>query len=813
MNDRTLTDWTLAYETYDPDTEPLREALTTLGNGLFATRGAAPECTAGGPHYPGTYIAGAFNRLESEVAGRIVANESLVNWPNWLLLSFRIGDGEWFTPDRAQILDYRQELDVGRGLLQRRMRFRDHDDREFTLRSRRLVHMGRGDTAALEWTLTPENWSGTLEIRSAIDGRVTNSGVARYRELDGQHLEVLRTEPVGEESVLLVSRASQSGVVVAQTARTRVFRGEVRAATERRTHLGGRVAAHHLLVPCEARKPVRVEKVMGLATSRTPAVSAPAEEAAKLVRRLPDFATLLGGHETAWRHLWNRADVQLSNRNVYPQLVLRLHIFHLLQTASMHLIGVDAGIPARGLHGEAYRGHIFWDELFTLPFLTYRMPELTRSLLMYRYRRLDEARHLARQNGLAGAMFPWQSGSDGREESQELHLNPRSGQWIPDNTHRQRHVNAAIAYNIWQYHEVTDDEEFLSFYGAEMLLEIARMWASHAVWNADRERYEIRGVVGPDEFHTRYPGTDSLGLDNNAYTNVMAVWCLNTALKALGCLPDDRRRELRETLGISQEDLVVWSEITASMFVPFHGDGIISQFEGWEELEELDWEGLRQRHGDIQRLDRILGAEGDDPDRYQATKQADVLMLFYLLSAEELREILEGLGYTWDPELIPRNVQYYLDRTSHGSTLSRVVHAWVLARSDRARSWDLFCDALASDVDDIQGGTTSEGVHLGAMAGTVDLVQRCFTGMRSQDGVLWLNPQIPDELGGLSLRIRHRGRWLDLRISQRELTVTAEDGTPDRALIGYGGTVYELPAGGTQTFPLGADARTGEETR
>ena len=179
-----------------------------------------------------------------------------------------------------------------------------------------------------------------------------------------------------------------------------------------------------------------------------------------------------------------------------------LHIFHLLQTVSENTIDLDVGVPSRGWHGEAYRGHILWDELFIFPFLNLRLPELTRSLLMYRYRRLEEARHLARQAGHRGAMFPWQSGSDGREESQVLHLNPRSGRWVPDESNLQRHVSAAIAYNVWQYHQATQDVEFLAHYGAEMLLSIARFWASIATFDPERERYEIRGVAGPDEYHT-----------------------------------------------------------------------------------------------------------------------------------------------------------------------------------------------------------------------------------------------------------------------------------------------------------------------
>ena len=349
---------------------------------------------------------------------------------------------------------------------------------------------------------------------------------------------------------------------------------------------------------------------------------------------------------------------------------------------------------------------------------------------------LDAAEeHLACEAGFRGAMYPWQSGSSGREESQVLHLNPKSGEWQPDDTHRQRHVNAAIAYNICRYFQATGDIEFLSFYGAEMLLEIARFWASIATYNAQRDRYEIHHVVGPDEFHTHYPDSDEPGLNNNAYTNVMAVWVLCFARRALELLSEERRRELTRQLGIDDEELKRWDKVSRKMFVPFHDDGILTQFEGYESLEEFDWEGYREQYGDIQRLDRILKAEGDTPNRYKASKQADALMLFYLFSCEELRTLFDHLGYPFDPDMIPRNIRYYMARTSHGSTLSRVVHAWVLARSDRQKAWELFRQALESDVADIQGGTTSEGIHLGAMAGTVDILQRCHTGLEMRDSI------------------------------------------------------------------------------
>ena len=199
------------------------------------------------------------------------------------------------------------------------------------------------------------------------------------------------------------------------------------------------------------------------------------------------------------------------------------------------------------------------------------------------------------------------------------------------------------------------------------------------------------------------------------------------------------------------------------MYLPFHDDGIISQFEGYEKLRELDWQDYRARYGNIQRLDLIVEAENDSPNRYKLSKQPDVLMLFYLFSAEELAELFTRLGYPFEYQTIPKNVTYYAARSSHGSTLSRVVYAWVLARSDRPRAMSFFDEALQSDVNDIQQGSTSEGVHLGAMAGSVDLVQRVSTGIEVKGDVLRLNPKLPLEMERLDMRIRYRGHSLDLR--------------------------------------------------
>jgi trehalose/maltose hydrolase-like predicted phosphorylase len=400
-------------------------------------------------------------------------------------------------------------------------------------------------------------------------------------------------------------------------------------------------------------------------------------------------------------------------------------------------------------------------------------------------------------------MFPWQSGSEGTEETQRVHLNPLAGRWEPDLSHNQRHVNAAIFYNIWNYFQATNDLEFLDRYGAEMMLEIARFWASIAHFNPERERYEIRGVMGPDEFHEKYPDKPEGGLCNNAYTNVMVAWLCDIAGKLPPLLPASSTEGLRARLGIRDDELARWQDMSRRMFVPFHGDQIISQFEGYSDLEELDWDAYRAKYGNIQRLDRILRAEGNDPNRYKITKQADTVMLFFLFSGEELREIFGRLGYDYRPDTAARNVVYYDRRTSHGSTLSFVTHAGVLASLDPESSWDRFLVALRSDVDDIQGGTTKEGIHLGVMAGTLDVMQRYYAGTHIRDEILYFDPRLPSGLGGLSFPMQFREAPIMVTLSGDRLTLAVHpEGTSHPIRAGIPGDVRELRPGDQAVFEL-----------
>jgi len=792
----------LAYDGFDPRTEGLREALTSTGNGYLCTRGAAEWEDADGVHYPGTYAHGGYNRETTMMGGLPVLNEDLVNLPNWLVLQLRIEGEDAIRLDDVELLGYRHEYHIRDATVLRHLRFRDRTGRQTTLTSRRFVSMADPHHAGIEWTLTPEDWSGQVEVISALDARVSNTGVARYRRLEGRHLNPVSPRTFGPEVIALKAETRQSNLYISQATRTRVFRGGEPVPTRRTLHQMEDYIQQVLAFEVRQGEATRVEKMVAFYTSRDPAVSDTLVRAARSAARHSDLPAAFERHSAAWDELWRTCDARVSG-NEQVQVLLRLHTAHLLQVCSPHTADLDAGLPARGLNGEAYRGHVFWDEIYAFPFFNVRLPEVTRGLLMYRYRRIGEARAAAREAGLHGAMFPWQSGSEGIEETQRVHLNPLSGRWEPDLSQNQRHVNAAIFFNIWNYFQATHDYAFLESYGAEMMLDIARFWASIAHFNPARERYEIHGVMGPDEFHEKYPGAQQGGLANNAYTNVMVAWLCDIAGKLPSLLSASSMEGVRARRGIGDDELALWQDMSRRMFVPFHEDGIISQFEGWDELEELDWDAYRAKYENIQRLDRILRSEGDDPNRYKIAKQADTVMLFFLFSGTELREIFERLGYDYRSDTAARNVAYYDRRTSHGSTLSFVTHAGVLASLDPESSWDRFLVALRSDVDDIQGGTTKEGIHLGVMAGTLDVVQRYYAGAQIRDDALYFDPQLPSGLGSLSFPMRFRAAPILVTLSGGRLTLAVHpEGASHPIQAGIPGDVRELRPGDQAVFEL-----------
>ena len=787
--------WVIEFDGLVPAEEGRREALCTLGNGVFASRGAAAESRADGIHYPGTYAAGLYNRLISEVHGRVLEHESVPNLPNWLVMTLRVDDEAWLGEPGAEVADQHLSLDLREGILNRRFSVTDPSGRITAVRERRLVSMDSPHLAALEWSITPQNWEGSLSIRSLLDGGVENRNVADERELSGRHLQVIAAGEGDPGTCWLEVETVQSHHRCAEAARVRIVIDDQMAAVPLAPYRNGDAVGYEATIPVRPGETVVVEKVVALFTGLDRAISEPRSAAVEALAIVGGFDDLAAAHRVAWRQLWEQHALALDDADPDAARILNLHIFHVLQTLSPHTADRDAGVGPRGLHGEGYRGHIFWDELFIFPFLNMRTPQLTRALLLYRYRRLPAARRAAADVGQRGAMFPWQSGSDGREETPTQFFNPVSQRWMADNSRRQRHVGLAVAYNVWQYYTVSADTDFLATYGAEMLVEISRFFLSLAHYDEADDRFHIRGVMGPDEFHDGYPDRPGEGIDDNAYTNVMVSWLLQITIDAHRLLSGLHTENLWERLGVTPEEIADWDRVSRRLAVPFFDGGIIAQFAGYEYLADLDWEAYRRRFPNIGRLDLILEAEGDNTNCYQLSKQPDVLMLLYLFSADELTMLLDHLGYEFDPEVIPETIEFYLARTTNGSTLSRVAHAWVLARYDRERSWQTFLEALVSDVADIQGGTTPEGIHLGAMAGTIDLVQRCYMGIEPRGDVLWFDPTLPEDLDTIGLTLRYRGHWLDVLAADGTLQVSLRPSEAAPVHIGLIDHVVEVGPG------------------
>jgi len=782
--------WDVVFNSYDPGDEQRRESLLALGNGVLLVRAAATCAVADQHRYPGTYYVGLYDRREEAVDGQSIVHDEIVNLPNWLPLTFRAGgEAAWTCIATAEILHYRHALDTRRGLTCREALLRDGQGRRTWLRERRLVSLAQPRLAALCLELTPDGWEGAIELRSALDGSVTNGNWPQEAPGRRRLLGGIDGEDAGG-ALLLRMHLARSRVAVAVAARTVVSGAEVVAReVERRSDM----IAERIVCCAGAGQTLRVEKVAFIRTGRDTAVFDPGDAALTAACGAAPFEALRAEHETAWTRLWERCRLDAG-----PDALgnaLRLHAFHLLQTASPHTADLDAGLPARGWQ-EAYFGQVFWDSTFAFPFLAMRLPGLARALLLYRYRRLGAARTAAAEAGRRGAMFPWRSATTGREETPLLQPNPLDGRWTRDDTRLQRHVSLAIARDVHHYVLATGDTEFLAEHGAELLIEIARFWASAAhpcPSGAASGRYDIAGVVGPDEFHTRMPGAETPGVETNAYTNVMAAWTLARVPELLDLLPRRRREGLCRALRLGTDETAHWDLLSRRFLVLFHGDGVISQFRGYDALPPLDLGEYKRKHA-TGRVDLALEAEGKSANDYQISKQADVLALPYMLPGAQLADTLARLGYGVTDDQLLRTARYYLVRTSNDSSLSRIVCASALARLDPAASWAPYQDALRLDLDPAQKGA-AEGVHLGAMAATLDVMQRHYLGLDVDGDGLALSPALPSGLGPVSMGIHYRGGTFELAWDGVALRLASDAANPGEVAVACNGGKEMLRAG------------------
>ena len=754
----------LGFEGFEPHDERRREALFTLANGHLSLRGSAPELSVlddDGTCYPGLYRAGWYDRSPRRVVDTETRLSALIRLPDPLGLN--LGSAErWHDPRAQPPRDYRCLLDVQTGCLSRYFEVAI-DDLVVSVCEQRFVSAADPQLIVLRWTLCNLGAAAALRLRATLDAGVTNGLIERNAAYEGRRLATLQrlTSATGA-AVRVAPQCGQGEASVASlllSDQPLAWRASVQG--ERLQHDAG--------VFLMSGQGLTLEKRI-LVSGGPSAEGVDCEAAlARLAAQAPTtFAELQQAHAAVWRTRWSGLELKTA-----PSLQRKLEFgaFHLLQTVD-HQGESDQGLPPRGWQ-EGYFGQIFWDEIFALPWLVSHFPEAARGLLNYRHRRLDRARERARHHGWRGALFPWRSGADGAEETPPYQYYPLSGHWIRDHTRLQHHLGMAVAYNAWQYYLATGDLAFLGGVGGDLILEVARCCASQARFDECLQRYRIRGVIGPDEYHNAYPGAATPGLDDNAYTTLLAAWTLECARRVLDLLPTPRAHTLGERLGLETTEPRQWASIASALYLPFREDGVLDQFSGFGDLLPAPPAWLTD--GDSPRLDWWLEARGDSCDRYQLSKQADTLTALHLLPPAELQRLLRCLGYRLDPTAERRTLDYHLARLSHESSLSKTVCAGALAAFDPDASWSFFGDCLDTDLEAAADSGVREGVHLAAMAGALDVLQRHYLGLWPTPDGLRVQPAPPPALPATRLQLRYRGSRLQVSWESSRLAVRLVD--------------------------------------
>lgn len=468
--------------------------------------------------------------------------------------------------------------------------------------------------------------------------------------------------------------------------------------------------------------------------------------------------TLLAEHVRAWRKHWAAGDIRIRGDDEAQQQV-RFAIYHLLSAANPEDERVSIG--ARGLTGEGYLGHVFWDtDIFLVPFYSAVWPAAARALLMYRYHTLSAARARAVQLGYRGAFYAWESADTGEDVTPAEVIGPGGERVVVRSGTLEQHISADVAYAVWQYWHFTHDTRFFLAAGAEIVLETARFWASRCTLEDDG-LYHIRRVIGPDEYHE--------DIDDNAYTNGMARWnlaCGQATARMLSARWPHHWRALARRLALTDDELDHWRTVStriAATTAPASPQGndhaphphpVIEQFKGYFDLEPIDLATYADR---TVPMDVILGRE--HAQRTQVVKQADVLMLLALLPDWFSRRSVEA------------NYRYYERRTGHGSSLSPAIHALVAARiGELAAAERYFHQAAEIDLNE-DAGAAAQGVHMAALGGLWSAVALGFAGILPRRGALHLQPNVPAGWRSLALTFRWRGRRLRYRIQQAPLRV------------------------------------------
>jgi beta-phosphoglucomutase len=726
--------------TFNPTQLRHKETVFTLSNGYLGTRGSFEE------GYPGSCPATLINGVYDDAP--IVATE-LANCPDWLPLVIIVG-GDRFRLEQGEVLSYQRSLDLYRGILNRYIHWRSPSGYTFEFRFERFVSLADQHVLALRCQVTSNDYSGEVEVHAGLNGYSDNDGMLHWD---------CRDQAGNQDSVWLQVCSRRSKIELGMAAQLKVL-GAESVSSQSISFQGYPTLVTRFQM--QVGQEVTLEKVVTVFTSRE--TQTPVRAALDKLADLPEYPIVLAAHEAAWAKVWQVNDVVIEG-DTTAQLAVRYNLFQLLSVAPRQDDRVS--IPAKTLSGFAYRGHIFWDtEIFLLPCLTFTQPALARNLLTYRYHMLDGARRKAKQAGYEGAMYVWESASTGDE------VTPT---WVPDSAgkelvriwcgEKEVHISTDIAYAIWHYWQATGDDDWMQAYGAEIVLDTAAFWGSRVEWKADQNRYEILDVIGPDEYHER--------VDNNAFTNCMAQWHLQTALTVLNWLRQyypDRATALETQLNLTEPRIAHWNAIIQQLWIPQDQTrGLIEQFAGFFDLEDIDLADYEPRSRSMQS---ILGIEG--ANQRQVLKQADVLMLLYLLRGALFSQ--ENSHWLSDRQTLQANWDYYVPRTDHtyGSSLGPPVHAILACDLEQPElAYEHFMRAALVDLSDVRGNA-HEGIHAASTGGVWQAVVFGFGGIQLTAGKPIAKPQLPPGWKRLKFNLVWQGELYEFDLHAEPAQVKAQ---------------------------------------
>lgn len=744
--------WNIDENTFDHKKLHSHETVYTIGNGYFGTRGTFEEDFPRAT--PGTLLWGVFDKIS-------VGKEELANVPDWLIIKLFV-NGERFRLDRGKILDYQRTLDIQHGILRRTVQWESPAGVRIRVTSERFASLADEHVGAIRYSVTAEEQPTTGGNIDVFLWAAFNMAVGNY--------DLMHWEPVeqgrDDELIWLQTQTRHSYVQLVQTMSFTTqawnFNKELM-----RSDIAPSIRLYGSLAAGET---VTAEKIVVMYTSRdvvdpvktalahhheimeiSEAESVPDKQYELLIegtvqarpcKYVDAFETLLVEHKKAWERYWEISDIIIEGDDKAQQAI-RYNIYQLRISVSSH--DSRYSMAAKGLTGFGYRGHVFHDtEIFMLPYFTYVHPDIARNLLMYRYRLLPGARAKAKQNGYEGAQYPWESTLDGGETTPDAIVHPESGELIPVlNGRLELHITASIAHAVWQYWQITGDDEFTRKYGAEILLSTAEFWGSRVEWHPEREDYEITDVIGPDEWHEH--------VNNNAFTNYMARWNIQIALDALQWLQSadpNKAQELTQQLDLNEKRLTHWRDVIARMRIPQDKQtGLIEQFDGFFQLEPLDQEKYKGRTTSYQGL---LGVE--QVKRYRIVKQADVLMLLTVLDQEF---DLKTKKVNWD---------YYFPITDHdyGSSLTPALHVILACELGLIETaYDMFMKGALVDLEDLRGNT-NEGIHDACCGAVWQAAVLGIAGLCPTDGNFTTTPSWPDDWARLAFNCFHKGKQFSI---------------------------------------------------